>query len=364
MFAKEKIKGEGRPRKPRRVRGLAVLVVAVLVFLVVAVIPASAAGSVIDCSQLTSIKVASSSYPFAAVRYGQSDTELGYAFGVNSVWYRPVDSSGESPAPITDYEMHFDIGTQINTGDTYTLTYDIYFPTNFNSNSQLVMPGFDFNYVASVNGRWETLTSNAVRYWHWQGSATVTAGFSTSDITIIPRGLEVGNWVVVRSLKVSIAGKDYTGAINSTKDEIKANNDKNTDRIINNQNELQEKEKTEANNSGSSAVDKASSAVPGVDGGFLNSIKSFVSTMSYSGTEAKLQIPRLYIPALGGLFDEITLLDSQSYDLSKAITDFLPETILTLIQYLFTVAFIVYCVKELYGTIEYVLTLRKGTGTE
>lgn len=192
----------------------------------------SAAGSIIDCSQLSSIKVASSSYPFATVRYGQTDAELGYVFGVNSVWYRPVDSSGETPASISDYEMHFDIGTQINIGDTYTLTYDMYFPTNFNSSSQLVMPGFDFNYIASVNGRWETLTSNAVRYWHWQGSATVTAGFSTSDITIIPRGLEVGNWVIVRSLKVSIAGKDYTGAINSTKDEIKANQDKNTSKII------------------------------------------------------------------------------------------------------------------------------------
>lgn len=361
MFAKEKIKGEGRPRKPRRVRGLAVLVVAVLVSLVVAVIPASAEGSIIDCTQLTSIKVASSSYPFAAVRYGQSDTELGYAFGVNSVWYRPVDSSGESPAPITDYEMHFDIGTQINTGDTYTLTYDIYFPTNFNSNSQLVMPGFDFNYVASVNGRWETLTSNAVRYWHWQGSATVTAGFSTSDITIIPRGLEVGNWVVVRSLKVSIAGKDYTGAINSTKDEIKANNDKNTDRIINNQNELQEKEKTEANNSGSSAVDKASSAVPGVDGGFLNSIKSFVSVLSYNDTKAELKIPRVYIPSIGGYFDEITLIEPQTFDLSKQIDDFIPETILTLIRYLCTIALIIYCFKEWYNVWNYIFTLKESS---
>ena len=33
-------------------------------------------------------------------------------------------------------------------------------------------------------------------------------------------------------MEVSIAGKDYTGAINSTKDEIKANQDKNTSKII------------------------------------------------------------------------------------------------------------------------------------
>lgn len=375
MFAKEKIKGEGRPRKPLGVRGLAVLVVAVLVSLVVAVVPASAAGSVIDCSQLSYIQAGSNRYSFNAVKYGQSDVQLAGFFGANAIWYQPLDSTGESSAQISDYEMHFDIGTQINTGDTYTLTYDMFFPEYFNSNSQLVMPGFDFSYVASVNGRWVTLPVHGDKYWHWQGSATVTAGFSTSEVVIIPRGLQANSWVVVNTLKVSIAGKDYSGAINNTKDEIKANadknaseikdnNDKNTDRIIDNQKELQDKEKSEAGSGGSAAADKASNAIPGVDSGFLNAIKSFVATMSYSGTEAKLQIPRLYIPALGGLFDEITLLDSQSYDLSKAITDFLPEIILTLIQYLFTVAFIVYCVKELYGTIEYVLTLRKGTGTE
>lgn len=360
MFAKEKIAGEGRPRKPRGVRGLAVLVVAVLVSLVVAVVPASAAGSVIDCRQLSDVVIGSNHYGFSTF------VAADFTPAPNAVWYNPDVATG-------DFEIHFDIGAQIETGDTYTLTYDMYFPQGFSSNSQLIMPGFDFNYIASVDGRWEGTVGEPM--WHWQGSATVTAGFSTSKIVIIPRGLGSNNSFAVNVLKVSIAGKDYSGAINNTKDEIKANadknaseikdnNDKNTDRIIDNQKELQDKEKSEAGSGGSAAADKASNAIPGVDSGFLNAIKSFVATMSYSGTEAKLQIPRLYIPALGGLFDEITLLDSQSYDLSKAITDFLPKTILTLIQYLFTVAFIVYCVKELYGTIEYVLTLRKGTGTE
>lgn len=190
----------------------------------------SAAGAVIDCSQLSSIKVGSNYYIIDTTDIILIEPNSPKYFGENSVPYRPLTSDGNLLSG--DYEMHFNIGTQIDVGDTYTLTYDMFFPEYFNSNSQLVMPGFDFNYIATVNGRWETVPGTSVRVWHWQGSATVTAGFSTTDITIIPRGLKTGEWVIVKTLEVSIAGKDYTGAINSTKDEIKANQDKNTSKII------------------------------------------------------------------------------------------------------------------------------------
>lgn len=204
-------------------------------------VPASAAGSVIDCRQLSYIQVGSNRYSFQTWNVAQADAQLAYYFGSNAVGYKPVQSDG-SDVTFGDYEMHFDIGTEISKGDTYTLTYDMFFPENFNSNSQLVMPGFDFSYIASVNGRWETVPVHGVSVWHWQGSATVTAGFSTTDITIIPRGLKTGEYVIVNTLKVSIAGKDYSGAINSTKDEIKANADKNASEIKDNQDKNTQKQ--------------------------------------------------------------------------------------------------------------------------
>lgn len=212
---------------------LTALVVASVCSIAISV-PASAAGSVIDCRQLSYIRVGSSNISFESRAVGD------FTPAPDAVWYRPVEADGETPAPYGDYEMHFAIGTQINTGDTYTLTYDMYFPSGFNSSSQLVMPGFDFNYVASVDGRWEGTVGEIM--WHWRGTATVTAGFSTSEVVIIPRGLTIGSFVCVNTLKVSIAGKDYSGAINSTKDEIKANADKNASEIKDNQDKNTQKQ--------------------------------------------------------------------------------------------------------------------------
>lgn len=142
--------------------------------------------------------------------------------------------------------------------------------------------------------------------------------------------------------------------------EIKKNQDDNSQKIIDNQNELQQKEKDETQQSGDKSTKDTQDAVPTVNEGFGSALKSFVASMSYNGTEAKLPIPRAYLPAMSGITEEITLIPEQDYNMSQAINDYLPETLLQLIRHLFTIALILYCVYELYGLIQYVLTLRKG----
>lgn len=142
--------------------------------------------------------------------------------------------------------------------------------------------------------------------------------------------------------------------------EIKKNQDDNSQKIINNQNELQQKEKDETQQSGDKSTKDTQKAIPTVNEGFGSALKSFVASMSYNGTEAHLPIPRAYLPAINGVTEEITLIPEQNYDMSQAINEYLPETLLQLIRHLFTIALILYCVYELYGLIQYVLTLRKG----
>lgn len=122
----------------------------------------------------------------------------------------------------------------------------------------------------------------------------------------------------------------------------------------------QDNEEQKANEGGKDSSDKAQNAIPSVNGGFANSLKTFVGSMSYDGTEALLPIPKTSIPAMAGVTDEITLIAAQNYDLSAAINQYIPETLLQLIRHLFTIALVLYCVYELYGFIQYVLTLKKG----
>lgn len=126
----------------------------------------------------------------------------------------------------------------------------------------------------------------------------------------------------------------------------------------------QDNEEQKANEGGKDSSDKAQNAVPSVDSGFSNSLKAFVNSMSYDGTEALLPIPKASIPAISGVTDEIEIIPQQDYDLSSAINQYIPKTLLDLIRYLFTIALVLYCVYELYGLIQYVLTLKKGGKNE
>lgn len=123
--------------------------------------------------------------------------------------------------------------------------------------------------------------------------------------------------------------------------------------------QIAENEKQQANTEGDANIGAAIDAVPNHSEGFMNAISSFVKAMSYEGTDAKLTIPALTIPAIGDIIPETTLSNEMVLDFGQYVK-LLPEGLLLLVQSLLTIALIVYCFKELYSTIAYVMTLRKG----
>ena len=139
------------------------------------------------------------------------------------------------------------------------------------------------------------------------------------------------------------------------------NSSANTETAVDNANKkAEEREKQETQSSGDKATNDTNSAMPSVDSGFSNSLKSFVSSLSYNGTEAILPIPETSIPALDGITDKVVLIPEQGFDFSSVITQYIPANLLTLLRYLFDIALVLFCVYELYGLIQYVLTLKKG----
>lgn len=139
------------------------------------------------------------------------------------------------------------------------------------------------------------------------------------------------------------------------------NSSSSTETAVDNANKkAEEREKQETQTSGDNATNDTTNAMPSVDSGFANSLKSFVGSMSYNGTEAILPIPKTSIPAIAGVTDEVVLIPEQGYDLSTVIKQYIPANLLTLLQHFFDIALVLYCVYELYGLIQYVLTLKKG----
>ena len=139
------------------------------------------------------------------------------------------------------------------------------------------------------------------------------------------------------------------------------NSSSSTEKAVDNANKkAEEREKQEAQTSGDNATSDSNNAMPSVDSGFYNSLKSFVTSLSYNGTEAILPIPETSIPAIDGIMDKVVLIPEQGYDLSSVITQYIPANLLTLLQHLFDIALVLFCVYELYGLIQYVLTLKKG----
>lgn len=143
------------------------------------------------------------------------------------------------------------------------------------------------------------------------------------------------------------------------------NSSANIESAVDNANKkAEEREKQEAQISGDNATNDSNSAMPSVDSGFSNSLKSFVTSLSYNGTEAVLPIPETSIPAIAGVMDKVVLIPEQGYDLSATITQYIPTNLLSLLQHFFDIALVLFCVYELYGLIQYVLTLKKGVKEE
>lgn len=120
-----------------------------------------------------------------------------------------------------------------------------------------------------------------------------------------------------------------------------------------------ENEKQEATSSGDKFVDQILDALPDPSTQVLASLKSLTDATSYTGVDAKLQIPALVMPAVGSLIPETVLWSGAEFDMGSYM-DLLPEALVTVVQSLFTIAIVLYCVYELIGLISFCLTLRGG----
>ncbi len=146
-------------------------------------------------------------------------------------------------------------------------------------------------------------------------------------------------------------------------DKIISNDDKNTQSIIDNQNQIAEQEKTETQNSGNKSVSDVSGSVPDKSAGMLSAFQSLSNAVSYTGTSAKWTFPQMYIPAISGVTDRINLNSSMEIDFTYWVNQ-IPQDIRTVISALATIGLVVFAFKELYGLISYVLTLKGGGNNE
>lgn len=143
----------------------------------------------------------------------------------------------------------------------------------------------------------------------------------------------------------------------NTQAEIEADRE-NTQSIIDNQNQLAEQEKNEIQQSGDEATEGAEN-VPNQSDGFINALGNLVSALSYNGIECKWTLPQVKMPQISNIVPEMVLIEQQDIDFGVWVQK-MPSNILSLIQAVCTGALIVYCFKELYGTISYVFTLKGG----
>ena len=118
-----------------------------------------------------------------------------------------------------------------------------------------------------------------------------------------------------------------------------------------------DQEKNDAQQGANDAFSGVVNVVPDHSQNLGDAFSGLASSMSYNGTEAKINIPAVSMPGIDGLFDGFIVMQPQTIDF-EVYFDMLPDNLLLLVQSLFTAALIVFCFKELYDTIQYVLTLR------
>lgn len=130
------------------------------------------------------------------------------------------------------------------------------------------------------------------------------------------------------------------------------------EKIFNFLEEKDEKDKQDATQQGTSSTSQGMDAIDDKGGDFANSLGGLTNSMSYSGTQCAWEFPEVKIPAISGVMNEVVLIQRQPIDFAKWVNA-IPSDILLVVQSVCTIGLIVYCFKELYNTIAYVLTLRR-----
>ena len=320
------------PHKPRGGRGGVALLIAVILSFTLFCIPASA---------LTSIN--------CVVAQPQLTGKNFYA-EVNTAnnWHWLIIGEVSCKDPISFNDLTF----AASQDGTY-LNFFVNVPLQQTTISTLEL---SVVYIDMWNGKSYHLEN--VGYFHcrqWLGASGKVTGIHGYNVDVTPFSSSVKNDFVINYATGGLA-LDRLDAILA-----KLDGSSSVETAVDNANKkAEEREKQEAQTSGDKATSDTTSAMPSVDSGFSNSLKTFVASLSYNGTEAILPIPETSIPSINGIMDKVVLIPEQGFDLSATITQYIPANLLTLLQHFLDIALVLFCVYELYGLIQYVLTLKKG----
>lgn len=189
-------------------------------------------------------------------------------------------------------------------------------------------------------------------------------GDSPSGVQIYGLLKDLNNGLITQNQYISGANSilsDIKSDVEDIKSETKESNTW-LEKIFNYLDGSREEEKEGAQTQGDNSVSEGSSAISDNSGGFVDAMGSLASTLSATGTYCVWEFPRIYIPAIPGVIGETELISQQSIDFNFWINK-IPANILLVVQSLCTAGLIIYCFKELYSTISYVLTMRKDDGS-
>lgn len=220
-------------------------------------------------------------------------------------------------------------------------------------NAQLT-PQTTLNNVSVPRLHWSESVDSYTLYSYMQNILNRCANIDDDTSTIISQLTYIYN----QNAETNIKMEQMKTLLNNVIDEQKKSNTW-LEKIYNFLTEKDEKDKEVATQQGTSSTSQGMEAIENKGDGFKSSLGGLVSKMNYSGTDCSWQFPEVRLPQIDGVMDSKVLIRSQVIDFGQWINA-IPSGILLLVQSLLTVALIVYCFKEFYGTIEYVLTMRKG----
>lgn len=241
------------------------------------------------------------------------------------------------------------INTDLQIGAPISVVYEL---DDFPTNAANVVPfirGLNFLYTGSSDVTFEIHLSNVslemeISNGYWEQWLAQQMGDKLDDING-----ELG---------------DVNDKLDDTNDKLDGVNDKLDTLPEDVGNEMQgviDKENDKAESSGNKFVNQILDKLPDPSTEVLGSLKGLTDSMAYTGTDCKLQIPALVIPAIDGLFPETEIWGGTEFSFSDYLS-FLPPALLIVVQSLFTIAIVLFCVYELKGIISYCLTLNDKKG--
>ncbi len=153
-----------------------------------------------------------------------------------------------------------------------------------------------------------------------------------------------------------LLGNQSGGSDSAQLDEIQDAVDDVPNQVVDGMGDLMEQEKNNATVEGDSNAGALLDSIPDPSADMTGALNTLVSVLSYEGTAAVLTTPRVYLPAMNNVTQEVLLLGSQEINFEEYIA-LMPSYVIALIQALFDVAIVGFCMKEL---IEMVQLLASG----